>query len=557
MECFSLKNLSLKQSLASLMTVFILCFLNNTYADDANKSSSSNSLIEDNGQETFLSPDVAFKLDLSALDANNIKAMFTVAPGYYLYNKRLKFEIQLPSSAIVDSITLPAGEIKDDPNFGEQEVYHHDFTANIKLTGTNNGNVTILATYQGCSEKGLCYAPIKKIISVDLPTADNGTNTLTNTGLTNENDTDSTTRVLKSGNLWLVIVGFFVAGLLLSLTPCVLPMIPILSSIIVGSQSKQLIPSKLHTFGLSVAYVLGMALSYTLAGIAAGLSGNLLSQSLQNPLVLGVTALVFVSLSFSMFGFYELKLPASFESKMLNASNKLKGGEFLGVFIMGVLSALIVSPCVAAPLAGALIYIGQTHNVLLGGIGLFALAIGMGMPLLLIGASAGSLLPKAGGWMTIVRNFFGVLMLAMAAFIVWPVLPQSVTAPVNKLLGFNDTHHLPFTRVKTIADLDAAIKAANGKPVMLDFYADWCTSCKEMEKLTFNNAKVKTALQNTVLLQADVTENNDGDQALLKHFGLFGPPGIIFFDKNGQEIKAIRTIGFQDANRFYATLSKR
>ncbi len=557
MECFSLKNLSLKQSLASLMTVFILCFLNNTYADDANKSSFSNSLIEDNGQETFLSPDVAFKLDLSALDANNIKAMFTVAPGYYLYNKRLKFEIQLPSSAIVDSITLPAGEIKDDPNFGKQEVYHHDFTANIKLTGTNNGNVTILATYQGCSEKGLCYAPIKKNISVDLPTADNGTNTLTNTGLTNENDTDSTTRVLKSGNLWLVIAGFFVAGLLLSLTPCVLPMIPILSSIIVGSQSKQLIPSKLHTFGLSVAYVLGMALSYTLAGIAAGLSGNLLSQSLQNPLVLGVTALVFVSLSFSMFGFYELKLSASFESKMLNASNKLKGGEFLGVFIMGVLSALIVSPCVAAPLAGALIYIGQTHNVLLGGIGLFALAIGMGMPLLLIGASAGSLLPKAGGWMTIVRNFFGVMMLAMAAFIVWPVLPQSITAPVNKLLGFNDTHHLPFTRVKTIADLDAAIKAANGKPVMLDFYADWCTSCKEMEKLTFNNAKVKTALQNTVLLQADVTENNDGDQALLKHFGLFGPPGIIFFDKNGQEIKAIRTIGFQDANRFYATLSKR
>ena len=355
----------------------------------------------------------------------------------------------------------------------------------------------------------------------------------------------------------LVIAGFFVAGLLLSLTPCVLPMIPILSSIIVGRQSKQLKPSKLHTFGLSVAYVLGMALNYTLAGIAAGLSGNLLSQSLQNPWVLGATALVFVLLSFSMFGFYELKLPASFESKMLNASNKLKGGEFLGVFIMGVLSALIVSPCVAAPLPGALIYIGQTHNVLLGGIGLFTLAIGMVMPLLLIGASAGSLLPKAGSWMTIVRNFFGVLMLAMAAYIVWPVLPQNITAPVNKSLDFNDTHHLPFTRVKTVADLDEAIKSANGKPVMLDFYAGWCTSCKEMEKLTFSDVKVKAALQNTVLLQADVTENNDADQALLKHFGLFGPPSIIFFDKNGQEIKAIRTIGFQDVNRFNATLSKR
>ena len=539
------------------MTVFILCFLNNTYAEDANKSSSNNSLIEDNGTETFLSPDVAFKLDLSALDASNIKAGFIVAPGYYLYNKRLKFEVQQPSSAIINLVTLPAGEIKDDPNLGKQEIYHHDFTANIKLASANNGSVKILATYQGCSEKGLCYAPIKKTISVDLPTTDIGTNTLTNAVLTNENDTDSTTRVLKSGNLWLVIAGFFFAGLLLSLTPCVLPMIPILSSIIVGRQSKQLKPSKLHTFGLSVAYVLGMALNYTLAGIAAGLSGNLLSQSLQNPWVLGATALVFVLLSFSMFGFYELKLPASFESKMLNASNKLKGGEFLGVFIMGVLSALIVSPCVAAPLPGALIYIGQTHNVLLGGIGLFTLAIGMVMPLLLIGASAGSLLPKAGSWMTIVRNFFGVLMLAMAAYIVWPVLPQNITAPVNKSLDFNDTHHLPFTRVKTVADLDEAIKSANGKPVMLDFYAGWCTSCKEMEKLTFSDVKVKAALQNTVLLQADVTENNDADQALLKHFGLFGPPSIIFFDKNGQEIKAIRTIGFQDVNRFNATLSKR
>ena len=552
-----MKNLSLKHSLTSLMTVFILCFLNNTYAEDANKSSSNNSLIEDNGTETFLSPDVAFKLDLSALDASNIKAGFIVAPGYYLYNKRLKFEVQQPSSAIINLVTLPAGEIKDDPNLGKQEIYHHDFTANIKLASANNGSVKILATYQGCSEKGLCYAPIKKTISVDLPTTDIGTNTLTNAALTNENDTDSTTRVLKSGNLWLVIAGFFFAGLLLSLTPCVLPMIPILSSIIVGRQSKQLKPSKLHTFGLSVAYVLGMALNYTLAGIAAGLSGNLLSQSLQNPWVLGATALVFVLLSFSMFGFYELKLPASFESKMLNASNKLKGGEFLGVFIMGVLSALIVSPCVAAPLPGALIYIGQTHNVLLGGIGLFTLAIGMVMPLLLIGASAGSLLPKAGSWMTIVRNFFGVLMLAMAAYIVWPVLPQNITAPVNKSLDFNDTHHLPFTRVKTVADLDEAIKSANGKPVMLDFYAGWCTSCKEMEKLTFSDVKVKAALQNTVLLQADVTENNDADQALLKHFGLFGPPSIIFFDKNGQEIKAIRTIGFQDVNRFNATLSKR
>jgi thioredoxin:protein disulfide reductase len=264
---------------------------------------------------------------------------------------------------------------------------------------------------------------------------------------------------------------------------------------------------------------------------------------------------LFVVLAFSMFGFYELKLPSAFESKLLNASNKLKGGEFVGVFIMGVLSALIVSPCVAAPLAGALIYIGQTHNVLLGGVGLFALAIGMGVPLLLIGASAGSLLPKAGGWMTAVRNLFGVLMLTMAAYIAWPVLPAAITAPVNNALGLSAKHTLPFTRVKSVAELDAAIKAANGKIVMLDFYADWCTSCKEMEKLTFSDAKIKAALANTVLLQADVTANNDDDQALLKRFGLFGPPGIIFFDKSGAEIKT-RVIGYKNVVDFAAVLTK-
>ena len=222
---------------------------------------------------------------------------------------------------------------------------------------------------------------------------------------------------------------------------------------------------------------------------------------------------------------------------------------------MGVISALIVSPCVAAPLAGALIYIGQTHNVLLGGVGLFALALGMGVPLLLIGASAGSLLPKAGGWMTVVRNLFGVLMLAMAAYIVWPVLPNSFTQPVNKMLGLETAFHLPFSRVKNVAELDAAIANANGKTVMLDFYADWCTSCKEMEKFTFSDEKVRAALVNTVLLQADVTENNADDQALLKRFNLFGPPGIIFFDKSGNEIKT-RVIGYKNAEDFMQVLNQ-
>ena len=542
----------MKRILGSIVLLLVATFCTPLFYAAESSSTVKNQFTEDSPndakEEEFLSPDVAFKLDITAKDASNLTASFKVVPGYYLYKQRVKFVIKDAATGTIEAIELPQAEIKEDKNFGKQEVYHHDFVANIKLSAANNPIVK--ATYQGCSEKGLCYAPQNKIFNINLVSTNSGEAS----SLVGNND-DKTTAALKSGNLWLVIAGFFVAGLLLSLTPCVLPMIPILSSIIVGSQSKQAQPSKLHAFGLSVAYVLGMALSYTLAGVAAGLSGNLLSQSLQSPLVLGLTALLFVVLAFSMFGFYELKLPSAFESKLLNASNKLKGGEFLGVFIMGVLSALIVSPCVAAPLAGALIYIGQTHNVFLGGAGLFALAIGMGVPLLLIGASAGSLLPKAGSWMTAVRNLFGVLMLLMAAYIVWPVLPNSITQPINNMLGLGAKHTLPFTRVKSIAELDAAIKNANGKSVMLDFYADWCTSCKEMEKLTFSDAKIKAALANTVLLQADVTANNDDDQALLKRFGLFGPPGIIFFDKTGAELKT-RVIGYKNVDDFAAILTK-
>ena len=514
-------------------------------------SNTGENLFTDNAEEEFLPPDVAFKLDLVAADASNVSANFKIVPGYYLYKQRIKFVMKYATTGKIDAIELPTGEIKDDPNFGKQEVYHHDFSANLKLASAKNP--IIQATYQGCSEKGLCYAP--QTITFNVSLADTGTNVNNSAGSGGiVNDDDKTTSALKSGNLWLVIAGFFVAGLLLSFTPCVLPMIPILSSIIVGSQAKQVAPTKLHAFGLSVAYVLGMALSYTLAGIAAGLSGSLISQSLQSPWILGATALVFVLLAFSMFGFYELKLPHVLENKILNFSNKLKGGEWLGVFIMGILSALIVSPCVAAPLAGALIYIGQTHNVLLGGVGLFALAIGMGVPLLLIGASAGSLLPKAGGWMTVVRNLFGVMMLAVAAYIVWPVLPHVVTQPVTNLFGLQTTSHLPFQRVKSVAELDAAIANANGKTVMLDFYADWCTSCKEMEKLTFSDSKIKAALKDSVLLQVDVTANSADDQALLKRFNLFGPPGIIFFDKTGVEIST-RVIGYKNAEDFTQILN--
>jgi len=629
-------NLSIKPFLYTVCVLFVTLLLLSfqppfnliSHAEAVEDGKSALSMLlgdSENDADEFLPPDVAFKLLLNPVSADTIQADFTVAPGYYLYRERIKFVVQ-NKSAVIGRVNLPKGEIKDDPNFGKQEVYHQSFSAAILLSNKTSDDIAIEATYQGCSEKGLCYAPIKKILNVNLQTPFSASNlsqaTQTNSAPINENPNDTTANLLKTGNIWLIIAGFFVAGLLLSLTPCVLPMIPILSSIIVGSQSHS--TSRLHAFALSVAYVLGMALSYTLAGIAAGLSGNLLSQSLQNPWVLGSSALVFVLLALSMFGFYELKLPQAFESKVLNTSNKFKGGKFIGVFVMGALSALIVSPCIAAPLAGALIYIGQSQNVALGGLALFSLSIGMGVPLLVIGASAGQLLPKTGSWMNAVRNFFGVLMLGMAIWLVSPVIPLSISfaltaalliitaiymnaldnlaahshghpskvakfwkgiAVIMLIIGvailigalsgaksilqplknitFNTAqtqpteHGLNFKRIKNIAELNSEISAAKGKPVMLDFYADWCVACKELEKFTFSDANIQTLLKNTVLLQVDVSANSDDDKALLKRFALYGPPGIVFFDTNGQEINSIKTIGFQNAARFAETLNQR
>jgi len=598
-----------------------MLFFVSIHAGEANKSV-LNLFVADNSADTFLSPDLAFKLNLILLDSQNIEANFSIAPTYYLYRERIKFEVTSSSnghSAEILTVRLPRGEMKEDQTFGKQEVYHHNFKGNIKLAAPSKEVLTVNAAYQGCSEKGLCYAPIKKIFTLNpnLITPTNAT-----TAITTTLSDSGTARLLKTGNVWLIIAGFFVAGLFLAFTPCNYPMIPLLSSIIVGSQSQQNQPSRLHAFGLSVAYVLGMASTYTTAGIAAALSGDLISQSLQNPWVLATTALLFVILALSMFDLYELQLPSSFEAKMLQASNKLKGGEFLGVFVMGAISALIVSPCISAPLSGALIVIGQTHNIVLGAVGLFALAIGMGVPLLLIGASAGHLLPKTGSWMNTVRNFFGVLMLGMAIWIVSPVIATSVALALwaallivtavyfnaldnlpahasylmkvgkgfavillllgialligaltgaksafqplsglnianNRNLQLASSHALSFNRIKSIADLEKKLASTKGKPVMLDFYADWCVACKELDKLTFSDQKIQDMLKSTVLLQVDVTANLEEDKALLKRYGLYGPPGIIFFNGEGQEMASLKTVGFEDANQFHARLSKR
>ena len=601
------------------LVLMAICFMPASYA--AESSGNLLSGLVGNNEPEFLQPEQAFKLELTGTDANHIDASFIVAPGYYLYHDRIKFALAPGTPATIASVDLPQGEIKNDPNFGKMEVYHHDFNAKIILADVKTKEVKIEASYQGCSEKGLCYAPIKKTFAVTLPATQSGsTITHKNTAFATQTDASNSdgqaANLLKSGNWWLIILGFFTAGLLLSFTPCVFPMIPILSSIIVGKNAHL---SRLHAFNLSLAYTLGMCLTYTLAGIAAGLSGQMLSSALQTPLALGIGALIFALLSLSMFGFYELKLPSAIENKFLNWNQRFKGGSYLSDFIMGSLSALIISPCVAAPLAGALLYISKTHDVVLGGVALFSLSLGMGAPLLAIGASAGTLLPKAGAWMNAVRNVFGVIMLGVAVWLISPVIPmaaqlilwaillivpamfmraidplptdakpilrfwkgiaiimliagiamlvgafsnaKSPLQPLSGILAKSSTNTqqsaLKFTRIKNIAELENQLKAANGKAVMLDFYADWCVACKELEQFTFSDQRVQTSLKDSLLLQIDMTNNSDDDKAMLQKFNLFGPPGIVFFNGQGQELKSLKVVGFKDADAFMQILNER
>ncbi len=563
---------------------------------------------------TFLPPDQAFQLTLNAVDAHTLQANFSITPDYYLYRDRISFK-PADASFTLGKIDLPQGETKQDRNFGAVQVFHQGTTAQLSIAApAGQDSVALIAEYQGCSEQGLCYPPITKNLTVslnNLPVSASSPTSLSAATAASSNENLQIAQVLRGGNFWLVLSFFFGAGLLLAFTPCVFPMIPILSGIIVGRGAHL---TKLHAFILSAAYVLGMALTYAGAGIAAGLSGELLSSALQTPWVLGSFAAVFVVLALSMFGFYELQLPAALQSKLANTSNKLHGGHLGGVFVMGALSAIIMGPCVAAPLAGALLYISQTHDAVLGGIALFTLALGMGAPLLLIGSSAGFLLPKAGGWMESVKKVFGVMLIGLAIWIIQPIIAISVQMllwgalliissvylqvfgslasyahgwqkfrkgcavlllllgiaylvgalsgakdilrPLAALGGAAQPSSVQWTHIKDVAELDDRIRAAQGKLVVLDFYADWCTSCKEMERDTFSNAAVQAQLKNALLLQADVTANTAADKALLQRYALFGPPATLFFDAQGQEISDARVLGYQAAQQFLATLQR-
>lgn len=590
----------------------------------------------------FLPVEQAFPVFVKIKDRQTLLADFEIAEGYYLYREKIKFTLKNGGSTVIDEVTLPPGDIKNDPNFGKTEVYHKPVQAVITLKGDQEKahQVVVTVAYQGCSEKGICYPPQSKNFNLTLPAAPPVVSEpppvakpaaapaeakpvapppakVEKAALPKAVSGDDSSRIadlFKGGSFWLIIASFFGFGLLLALTPCVFPMIPILSGIIVG-QGQHL--TKGRTFALSVSYVLGMAITYALAGVAAGLSGTLISNALQNPWALGAFATIFVALAFSMFGFYDLQMPNFIQSWFTKEANQIKGGSVAGVFAMGALSAVIVGPCVAAPLAGALLYIGQTNDVVLGGAALFAMALGMGLPLLLVGMSAGALLPRAGGWMNAVKSFFGVLMLGMAIWLVSPVISPvvhmlawavllivsaiylhaldplhppvtgfkklwkgvgvillviGVALLIGALSGSRDilqplgglravggeakaaeALHLKFEKVKSLAELDARIAQAAGKPVMLDFYADWCVSCKEFERFTFADPLVIDKLRDTLLLQADVTANSDDDKALLKRFALFGPPGVIFFGKGGEEVG--RVIGYEDPEKFLVSLN--
>ena len=491
------------------------------------------------GIDDLLEPEKAFRMSARALDARTVEVTFAIAEGYYMYRERFRFAADPSSQATLGAPQFPPGTRKQDEFFGDVETYRKQVAIRIPVASAQS-SLRLTVTSQGCADVGVCYIPMDSKTTIQLasfaaPPA--GLPAAAAPGFSAQVSDFEVARLFESGGPLPVLASFLGFGLLLAFTPCVLPMIPILSGIIAG-EGKDL--GKLRALLLSFAYVLGMAVAYATAGVAAAWSGTLLASALQNIWVLGAFALVFVALALSMFGVFELQLPGFLHHRLHATHGRLRGGRVASVAAMGALSAVIVSPCVAAPLAGALLYIGQTRDVALGGSALFAMALGMGAPLLVVGVSEGALLPRSGPWMVRVKHVFGVLLLAVAVWIVWPVLLPSGGGA-------------QFVRIHSVAELEQRLQSP-GKPVLLDFYADWCVSCKEMEALTFSDARVKPRMEGMLLLQVDVTANSVEHQTLLKRFQLFGPPGIIFFDAQGRELKGLRVIGYQNAERFLRTL---
>ncbi|XGB30660.1 protein-disulfide reductase DsbD [Achromobacter sp. JD417] len=584
-------------------------------------------------QAEFLEPEKAFVFSAQMASLDTLELHYRVAPGYYMYRERFGIAITPADATTLGQAVYPKGEVKYDPTFEkDMEVFHKDVTIRVPV-GAGGQPFTLTLTGQGCADAGLCYPPMDSTVKLTpvaggyavagtgiggaasaAPATSGGLSALVNAGDTGLADA-------LGGLGWIKTAGvFLVLGLLLAFTPCVLPMIPILSSIVLGGAQHHR-PSRSRGLALAATYVLGMSVVYTALGVAAGLSGAGLAAWLQTPWILSLFAILLAVLALAMFDVFTFQMPSGIQAMLSDRSSRMPGGRYTGALVMGALSALIVGPCVAAPLAGALLYISQTGDVVLGGSALFAMAWGMGVPLLIVGASSSALLPKAGPWMDGVKRLFGMLLLATAWWMLIPVVPtwvqmtgwaflavvsavmlrafdalppgagagrmfgkglglllalaaaawlvgaasggRDVLQPLSHLAARGEAPaaggaaagEVQFTRVRSNAELDAVL-AQSTRPVMLDFYADWCVSCREMERFTFTDAGVAQRMAGMVLVQADVTANNADDRALLKRFRLFGPPGIMFFEPGGKEIAEARVVGFQDAKRFTESLDR-
>jgi thiol:disulfide interchange protein DsbD len=571
----------------------------------------------------FLPVDQAFVFSTSSTSRDRITLRWDIADDYYLYRDKVKVKVT-GSDATLGTPLMPEGKIQYDEYFGEQVVYYGELIANVPVAAAaETREVPLEVSFQGCADAGLCYPPTTKKVIVTL--ASSVTDGSANAGASNAaaavpvvSEQDALARKIRDGNLLAVLATFFGAGLLLAFTPCVLPMVPILSGIIVGAGRDRPV-SRGRAFSLSLAYVMGMALTYTVAGAVFAAAGQQAQAFFQKPWIIALFAALFVLLALGMFGVFNLQVPAAFQSRLADISNRQRQGTLLGTAVMGALSSLIVTACVAPPLVAALAVIGQSGDVVRGAAALFALSLGMGVPLLIVGASAGQLLPRAGAWMDSVKAVFGVMLLAVAVWMLDRILPGPITLALWAALAFVSGYclmtmggrdvrggadavrrglgalaivygvlmligalagrsdplqplagltaggtagplesHVEFKRIKTLADFERELQAAQvaGQPVMLDFYADWCVSCKEMERFTFTDAGVQAEFARARLLQADVTANDAEDQALLQHFGILGPPTILFFDTAGRERAEFRVVGFKPADEFRLHLAQ-
>ncbi len=623
--------------LGTLLSLITITATAQGFTSTPQASPSLQSLLAQSTDDSVIPPDKAYQFSAQVEGPEQLRLKWVIANGTYLYQEKIQLKLKQADGVTLGEYQLPPPKIKKDAlrpdgSTGDLPVYYYGIDLAVPLARTNNAATTIKleATYQGCADLGVCYPPQRRQLSLNLPATEastttiipTGTSTATSTPVTASNgdtepvsELDGLIAILKGGNYWLIVGIFFVAGLGLALTPCIFPMIPILSGIIIG-QGREITTAK--AFTISLVYVLAMAIVYTMAGVLAGLFGDNLQASFQDPWILSIFAGVFVLLALSMFGFYDLQLPNSIQSRLTELSNRQQGGTLIGAAIMGILSALIVGPCVAPALAASILVIGQTGDPVLGGTALFAMSMGMGAPILAFGTSAGRLLPRVGSWMDIVKSVFGVSMLAVAIVMLERILPATVAMVlwgtlmvvsaiymgalhelpieasgwqrlwkglgvvmlvygslmlVGAAAGGKDTvqplrgiglvsstaqpQHLNFKRIKSVADLDREVAAASGRPIMLDFTADWCVTCKEMERYTFSDPAVIKALEEFVLLRADVTANDKTDKALLQgRFGMPGPPSIMFYNRNGEERKNFRVVGFVPAEEFTTHVTK-